>query len=821
MIELGSYSLVSAWPMTLFGLMAVIWSARRRSALLASGYRAMTASFLLILASSLALLVLLAQRDFRVKYVADYTSKDLPLVYALTAFWGGQAGSLLFWTLVLSLFGVIVLFQNREKRRELLPYVIATILGVQLFFATLMLYAANPFATLETVPADGRGLNPLLQNFFMILHPPFLYLGYVGFTVPFAFAIAALVLKKSDPDWIRATRRWTLVSWLFLTSGILLGGHWAYLELGWGGYWAWDPVENASLMPWLTATAFLHSVMIQEKKGMLKRWNLILIILTFELCIFGTFLTRSGIVSSVHSFAGSNLGPLFLVFLLTSNLFALGLVLSRREATRTEQPILSLLSRESSFLFNNLIFVSITFAVFWGTLFPVLSEAVAGEKVSVSAPFFNSVTWPLALALLILTGICPLIAWRKATFRNFKRNLLLPFGFGLLSGILLFMFGMRSWIPLAFFSSAGFVTATVVLEFLRGAKARSSTAQETFASALFWLTLGNKRRYGGFFIHLGVAAAFIGIAGSSYFSREFNFQLKPGESATLENYRVEFLELAARNDPNKEAVYARVRLYKNQRQVAELQPEKHFHRSSEQPQTEVSLYSRLAEDFYLVLSGWETDRSAFFHAYVNPVVSLLWLGGGMVLMGTVFVLFPDTRKRKRAAVAVSEAPAKTNAKTNRKQHKAARVALWGLLLASPAWAAEKLLSVRDVTSQLVCQCGCGNMIVANCDCSDAQKIKEEVAAMIQDGRNRDQILASYVSRHGQSILAAPPKKGFNLLVWVLPFAAVLAAGFLVARKLHSWTSHAPPVSPPAAQPGNDPDRQAYEELIRAELEKSR
>ncbi|MBI4455299.1 MAG: cytochrome c biogenesis protein CcsA [Acidobacteria bacterium] len=829
MIELGYFSLAFAWLMTLFAVAAMLWSGHEPSSLLRSGYRAVTAAFLLALAASAALVVLLVQRDFHVEYVSQYTSRDLPLVYTVSAFWGGQAGSLLLWTLLLSFFGVIVLLQNQGKRDDLLPYVEATILGVQLFFLTLMLYGANPFATLETIPADGQGLNPLLQNPFMIVHPPFLYLGYVGFTIPFAFAIASLVLRKSDADWIRVTRRWTLVSWLLLTAGIVLGGHWAYLVLGWGGYWAWDPVENASLMPWLTATAFLHSVMIQEKKGMLKRWNLVLIILTFELCIFGTFLTRSGIISSVHSFAGSKLGPLFLLFLATSTLFSLFLLLSRVRETRTEQRILSLLSRESSFLLNNLLFVGITFAVFWGTTFPVMSRAVTGQTVSVSAPFFNSVIWPIALGLLILTGICPLIAWRKATFRNFRRNLLAPLVFGILTGAALWIAGVRGWIPVIFFSCAAFVTATALLEFFRGAKARSTTSGDNFARALLAVTLVNKRRYGGFFIHLGVATAFVGIIGSSFYSREFDFQLKPAQSTTVGDYRIDLLELAGRTDPNKEVVYARLRLYKQGKFMEELQPEKHFHRNSEQPQTQVSLLSRLTEDFYLILTGWEQDQTAVFKAYINPVVSVLWQGSSMVLLGTLFVLLPDSRRRRRQAAQGKADPQKTadsdetksRPGAKEKRH-AARVALGGLAIAFSVlsnWGTAAPPSVRDITSQLVCQCGCGNMIVANCDCSNAQTIKNDVAGLIRRGQDRNQILTSYVSRYGQSVLAAPPKKGFNLLAWLFPFVAILAAAIWLGRKLRSWRSAE--LAQPAKVGVSEADRQAYQDWIRQELENSR
>jgi cytochrome c-type biogenesis protein CcmF len=423
MVDLASGVLLFSFILAGYAAYAAFMGGRWRSdQMIASAERSAVTLFVLSSLMMAALVVAFITRDFSLEYVAQYTNRTLPMFYTISAVWAGQSGSLLLWAWLLCLFAAIVVWQNRRKNRKLLPYVLGTILFTAFFFFGLMVYATSPFARLPQPAADGNGLNPMLQNPGMVMHPPTLYLGYVGFTVPFAFALAALLANRLDAQWIRSTRRWTLFSWLFLTLGNLFGAKWAYVELGWGGYWAWDPVENASLMPWLTGTAFLHSVMIQEKRGMLKVWNLVLVILTFGLTIFGTFITRSGIISSVHSFGVSNLGPLFLIFLGAILLVALGLLWWRWPQLKSENQLEALVSRESSFLFNNLLLVGMAFAVFWGTIFPIISEAVRGVKITVGPPFFNQVNVPIGLALLALTGICPLIAWRKASERNLRRS---------------------------------------------------------------------------------------------------------------------------------------------------------------------------------------------------------------------------------------------------------------------------------------------------------------------------------------------------------------------------------------------------------------
>ncbi|MBI3940840.1 MAG: heme lyase CcmF/NrfE family subunit [Acidobacteria bacterium] len=657
MNEFGFYCVTAALVVAAYAFLVSALAGKRADPVLAqSGENALIGSFVLIALASASLISLLIHSDFNNEYVASYTSLDLPLHYKVTAFWGGQTGSLLFWTLLLSVFTVVVVFQNQAKNRELMPYVCAALAVVQSFFLAVLTFVAPPFATLGAArPADGTGLNPLLQNYWMVVHPPHLYLGFVGFTVPFAFGVAALVSNNLNPVWIKTTRRWTLVAWLFLTMGIFMGAHWAYLELGWGGYWAWDPVENASFMPWLLGTAFLHSVMVQEKKGMLKVWNLVLIILTFEMCLFGTFLTRSGVVSSVHSFAQSNIGSFFVAFIggsLGISFYFLFRRLQNRQL-EPEQRLTAFFSRESSFLFNNLLFLGIAFAVFWGTVFPIVSEAVRGVKVSVSIPFFNNVTLPVAFALLALTGVCPLIAWRKASVKNFNRNFLYPLIAGIATIPAAMVFGVMQPMPLLFFAASVFVLATVVWEFWKGTRARQaaraeSEQGESWLRALYLLVATNKRRYGGFIIHAGVVLVFVGIIGSSFFRMEQDFVMRQGETARFKNYSFTFQSFGQRREVNKEVSLARVDLFRNGKKLATMRPEKHFHFKGEQPQTEVDILSQFDEDFYIVLVGWDDKGAATFKIYINPLVSWIWFGGFVMALGTLFVMMPNRQRRALA-----------------------------------------------------------------------------------------------------------------------------------------------------------------------------
>jgi cytochrome c-type biogenesis protein CcmF len=654
--NLGYYSLVTALGVCLYALIAAVLGARlRRASFVESAERAVIVFYFLVVTATGVLIHALIVHDFSLEFVAHYSSTTLPLQYCITALWGGQAGSMLFWLFILGTYSMVVLVQNQNKNRILMPYVIAVLMGISIFFLITLLKAANPFERIFPVPVEGQGLNPLLQNYWMQSHPPSLYIGYVGWAVPFAFAMAALITGRLDIAWIKTIRKWTLFAWLFLTLGILQGAYWAYIELGWGGYWAWDPVENASLMPWLASTAFLHSVMIQEKKGMLKMWNMVLVIISFTLSIFGTFLTRSGVVSSVHAFAQSPVGSYFVAFLGIQAAFSIFFLLWRKKELQPEQKLESFVSRESSFLFNNVFFLVITLAVLCGTTFPILSEWVTGSKVTVSAPFFNIVITPFAIGLILLTGICPLIAWRRASLNNLRRNFLWPLILGTISVVILIITGIRNVASLLFFGSAVFMLATMYFEFYRGTVARMSMIREAAPVAFYRLVERNRRRYGGFIIHAGVAVLIIGIAGSSYYGMNKEITVKPGESFTVRSYKLTYRELIFLKDPNKEVMTARIEVTKNGQPETTLLPERHFYTNSDQPTTEVALRSFWNEDLYVILAGWDDQEAATFKVYVNPLVSWIWIGGFIMAFGSLIVLLPDFKTRMVLSTAREDA----------------------------------------------------------------------------------------------------------------------------------------------------------------------
>src|SRR5881409_1995847 len=609
----------------------------------------------------------LFQHDFNVEYVAAYTSRNLPIFYTWSALYAGQKGSLLFWASVLSLFGSLALTFTSRRHAPLLPYVAGVVCAVAAFFVTVMLFAANPFARLAFTPLDGNGPNPQLQNPGMVFHPPMLYLGYISITIPYAFAIAALLSRRLDTDWLVAIRKWTLVSWLFLSIGLLLGMWWAYVELGWGGYWAWDPVENAALLPWLTMTAFLHSVMIQEKRGMLKKWNLALIIGSWLLSIFGTFITRSGVISSVHSFTQSSVGYFFLAFLIISGVASFALYANRLPLLTAEARLESMVSREASFLFNNLLFVGIAFSVLWGTLFPILSELVQGTKVTVGPPFFNQVNIPLGLALLGLTGIGPLIAWRRASLPNLQRQFAVPVTVGVFTALVLLVGGMRDLYAVMAIGLGGFVTATVVQEFGRGAGARHRQYGEGYAVALGRLLARNRRRYGGYIVHTGIVILFIAFAGMA-FKTETEATLRPGESAVLKSpygwsYTFTHLGVSQYDALNRQVTAATLEIARNGKRLGVLTTEKRQHvdalgRPTFQPSTEVGIRSDLREDLYVVLGGVVNGtEQAVFRFTINPLVWWVWYGGMIVALGGLVVMWPGgggspAAKRSQAGYSV-------------------------------------------------------------------------------------------------------------------------------------------------------------------------
>jgi len=655
----GNLSLALALAFSLYAIFALFYGARvGRRDLVKSGEHAVYAVFAFVTLTVVALEYFLLRSDFSLEYVASYSNKDLPIFYKFAALWGGQSGSLLFWSWILSFYGALAAFLNRRRAGKLIPYMLGIVSITAVFFLILNKFVANPFDELIVntggglfqpfTPVDGRGLNPLLQHPAMVIHPPMLYTGYVGFVIPFAFCMAALLTRELGSDWIKLARRWTLFAWFILGTGILLGGRWAYVELGWGGYWAWDPVENASLMPWLTGTAFLHSVIAQERKNMLKVWNVSLIIATYMLSIFGTFLTRSGIVSSVHAFARSSIGIYFAIFLGAMGLFSIVLVLSRLKFLKSDNELDSYASREASFLFNNLILLGACFAVFWGTMFPIISEAVQGHKVTVGPPFFNTIMVPIGLFLLFLTGIGPMLAWRKTSWASLRRLLLWPMVAGAFAGAVALGVGVRSIYPVVSFILAAFVITAISLEFIRAAAVRARNAGEHLLVAIARLTATNKRRYGGYIVHFGFVVALIGITGKAFTTEGWG-EAKEGDRFTVGKYEFVCKHIGESKGANYDDANAVLAVYRNKRQITTLDPQKRFYHASDQTTSEVRMYHTPLEDLYVVFAGFSDDSErAVFQVWVNPLVSYLWLGGWIMGLGTLFTVLPGRRERRTA-----------------------------------------------------------------------------------------------------------------------------------------------------------------------------
>ncbi|HUR36538.1 MAG TPA: heme lyase CcmF/NrfE family subunit [Terriglobales bacterium] len=650
MAQFGSFALILALVLSFYTLMAGILALYRRQDRLAeTARRAGIATFIAVFSAVVALVISVVNNDFSLAYIRDHSNIDLPVAYKVSALWSGQEGSLLFWALILSAYAFVVRLRHKVDVK-LTAYVSVILAAVQFFFLMLVNFSAHPFALVTgPIPQDGNGLNILLQYPEMVIHPPMLYLGYVGMTVPFAFALGALIMRYPGEKWIHITRRWTMVTWLFLTVGIFLGAHWAYAVLGWGGYWGWDPVENASVLPWLTATAFLHSVMMQEKRGMMKIWNVWLIFITFLLSLFGTFLTRSGVVSSVHAFAQSDIGTWFVWFMGLVLAVCLFFFITNRDHLKSENQLQSFASRESSFLFNNLLLLVSCFAVLWGTLFPILSEWVQGNKVTVGPPFFNKVNIPIGLFLLFLTGVGPLLAWRSSSFESMKRNFAIPAGVALLAGIALIFAGMRFWQAddvSQFYSWMAivlsvFVFATITSEFYRGGRVISSSTGMNLFSGMVQLTRRNTRRYGGYIVHYGVVLVCIGFAGAAFNEtneRELGFQ----ESMSLGPYTLVCQKYTQDDTPNYSTELAIVDVYKNGKLLRTLYPERRFYKANQQPSTMVAIYHRLREDIYLVYAGRNLDSDKpIIKAHLNPLVSWIWAGVIVIIIGTFIALAPN------------------------------------------------------------------------------------------------------------------------------------------------------------------------------------
>jgi cytochrome c-type biogenesis protein CcmF len=666
----GSFALLLAFLCAVYafagGIAAIV---TRHPLLVKSARQAGIATCGLIFLATASLVYLFFSDSYWVAYVVAHSNRDLSTFYKVAALWSGQEGSLLFWSFLLAIYVCSVLLVYRNKNGELMPYVGVVLAGVQIFFLTLNNFVASPFKVLATTGAngalniftraDGNGLNPLLQYPEMVIHPPNLYSGYTGFTIPFAFALGALLARYPGEKWIHLTRKWTMVAWCFQTVGILLGAHWAYAVLGWGGYWGWDPVENASLLPWLTGTAFLHSVMMQEKRGMMKVWNVWLVFLTFMLCITGTMLTRSGVVSSVHAFAQSSIGNWFLGFLALIFVVCLAAYVKNRDYLKSENQLDSMVSRESSFLFNNLILLVSCVAILSGTLFPVFSEWFSGSRISVGKPFFDKVNLPLGLILLFLTGVGPLLAWRKTSAESLKRNFGWPLLAGLTAGVTLFALGVREFYSLVCFSLCVFVTATISMEFFRGARVLRARSGASLLASAVDLTMRNTRRYGGYIVHMGMVLIFVGLAGAA-FNRDVQKEMQIGSSLQIGRYNLLLQAMDSKPEKNYTAQRMIVEVMRDGQPMMMLYPERRFFPANKESGTMVAIYSTLREDLYVVYAGQSPETDApVIHAYLNPLVKWIWLGGVVVVLGTIVTLLPN--RRAVLALAGAQQPAVASA----------------------------------------------------------------------------------------------------------------------------------------------------------------
>ena len=661
----GSFALLLALLAAVYAFVAgIVGIVTRRTVLTKSARNAGMAVFGLVTLAVASLEYFFFTDNFTMAYVAEHSNHALPLFYKFAALWSGQEGSLLFWSWLLSIYAFSALFLNRKKHPELMPYVGVVLAGVQTFFLTLNNFVATPFSVLASANsngvfhlarvAEGNGLNPLLQYPEMVIHPPMLYLGYTGFTIPFAFALAALLGRYPGEKWIHITRRWTMVAWCFQSVGILLGAHWAYAVLGWGGYWSWDPVENASLLPWITGTAFLHSVMMQEKRGMMKVWNIWLVFTTFMLSILGTLLTRSGVISSVHAFAQSGIGTWFVTFLAIIFAVCFWAYWMNRDYLRSDNQLDSLVSRESSFLFNNLVLLAACFAVLWGTLFPVLSEWFTRSKISVGPPFFNKVNVPIALFLLLLTGVGPLLAWRKTSFDALRRNFAWPLAGGVLAGVIGFIFGFREIYALICLILSVFVTLTIFSEFYRGARVIATRDHTNILTAVGDLTMRNTRRYGGYVVHFGMVLVFIGIAGSA-FNKDFQMDMSPGQSLTIGPYTILCQNFDQVANDNYQSERATLEVFRGGHSVMMLYPQRRLYLASQVTETMVAVQSSPLRDLYVVYAGRNPDTGKpVIHAYLNPLVKWIWFGGVVVVLGTGLAMLPN----RRAAIVLKAVPEK-------------------------------------------------------------------------------------------------------------------------------------------------------------------
>lgn len=735
--------------------------------------------------ASISLMILLINDDFRYQYVINYSSSDLPLIYKISAFWGGNAGSLLLWLWILSIYGALATYINHRHKERMQPIVAAVLSGILFFFVLLLNTISQPFALAPFEATEGNSLNPLLQNPSMTIHPINLYLGYIGFAVPFAYGVAALLTNQTDATWLKVTRRWTLVSWLFLGVGILFGSQWAYEELGWGGFWAWDPVENAALLPWLTSTALLHSAMIQEKKGMFKAWNMVLVMLTFVLTLFGTFLTRSGLLWSVHAFTSGPMGAYFLTFVGIVTLFCLALLLWKWPLLKPEGQYEAIVSKETGFLMNNLLLMGSVFAILWGTAYPLITEWFTPTKLTVGAPFYNRVNLPIFLALIVLMGVGPILAWRRSSLRLLRKNFLYPIAITAVVGVMLFAVGIRKPMPFVAMLSGFFVALIIALEFVKAVAARMKMTGEPAWLSFFRLFQRNRRRYGGYVAHMAIVMILFGFTGASAFDVHAQRLLHPGESIRVGNYTLTYEGLHEKADPYRTEIFADILVERDGRGLVVMRPEKVFYTTGQQPSTEVAIYHTVMEDLYVVLGGWEDETQAVaVQVKIFPLINWVWAGIYVMIAGTLIALWPERRS--------SPDPVRLSPHLRR-----SRTAM-GLLLAvilgsasalgaaSPAMAQQQVLwaDVLEIAKEFIPP-GCTET-GDRCTLTTAVKMRSEIAEMLGEGMEKKEIVDAIVQRYGISVLASPPREGWGLVFWLVPYALLALAALFAGLFLNRW-----------------------------------
>jgi cytochrome c-type biogenesis protein CcmF len=820
--SLGTFLLLAAFVLASGAFAASFAGARRRhNALILGGLGLFHVVTALMLVASAILVHAFVTGDYTIKYVQHYSNSAQPLFYKLASYWGGLDGSIMFWVTLLAGFGSVAVHMNRERYRVLIPWVVATISVVEMFFLFLMVTHNPPFETfLATTHADGAGLNPLLQNYYMAIHPPMLYIGFVGMTIPFAFAIAALASGQLDDSWLRAVRRWTMVPWLFLTVGLTLGAMWAYEELGWGGYWGWDPVENAGLLPWFTATAFLHSVMVQERRGMLKIWNVSLVILTFFLTIFGTFMTRSGVVQSVHAFGEDReLALMFTGFMITTLVVSFGLVIYRMPLLRARNELDSWASREAAFLANNWVLLFSAFFILFATMFPTLSEAITGDRLTVAGPFYNKWMAPVGFVLLFLTGVGPLLAWRKSSVENMRAQFMWPAVAAVAVGTLVVALGVPLWASGVCFALCAWVAATVLQEFARGAFVRRAATGTDVFTAFIGLFTRSRRRYAGYVVHLGIVLIFLGFAGEGLDGKlQEEVQLKPGQTVEVGPYLVQFNALNVTQDAQKQMVTADVAVTREGQAFASMYPARwYFFGREDEATTEVALRRGFAHDLHVVLANFEVaTQEVHLQVTINPLVNWVWFGVGVMVFGTIIALLPERAFAFATARVPSGAVPTSLLLVAALTLSGARLAAQHVEEPETTMVVPKTPLEKDLQGHIVCMCGtCGRKLIGECTCSTAAKMRKDLATLVAAGKNRDEVIQAFVSEWGsQEVLAEPIDQGFNRLAWLLPYGAGVVGIVLVGAVAMRWSRRrddAPADTPGPAAPA------ALEERLDDEL----